>query len=56
MWSCQKIFDILYYLLDNIFLRFGSKLCRQIVCIPMGTYFAPIAADLFFSFVMRETS
>ena len=33
--------------LDNIFLRFGSKLYKQIVGIPMGTYCAPLLADLF---------
>ena len=39
--------DALHYLLDNIFIRFGSKLYRQIVAIPMGTYCAPLVADLF---------
>ena len=39
--------DALHYLLDNIFIRFGSKLYRQIVGIPMGTNFAPLVADLF---------
>ena len=39
--------DALHYLLDNIFIRFGSKSCRQIVCIPMGTNCAPLVADLF---------
>ena len=34
-------------LLDNIFIRFGSKLYRQIVGIPMGTNCAPLVADLF---------
>ena len=47
MWSCQKICDALHYLLDNIFIRFGSTLCRQIVGVPMGTSFAPLVADLF---------
>ena len=37
----------LHYLLDNIFIRFGSKLYRQIVGIPMDTYCAPLVADLF---------
>ena len=37
----------LHYLLDNIFVRFGSKLYRQIVSIPMGTNCAPLVADLF---------
>ena len=36
-----------HYLLDNIFIRFGSKLYRQNVGIPMGTNCAPLVADLF---------
>ena len=39
--------DALHYLLNNIFIRFGSKLYRQIVGIPMGTDCAPLVADLF---------
>ena len=39
--------DALHYLLDNLFTRFGSKLYRQIVGIPMGTNCAPLVADLF---------
>ena len=46
--------DALHYLLDNIFIRFGSKLYRQIVGIRMGTNCAPLVEDLF-CFVMRET-
>ena len=40
-------YNALHYLLDNIFIRFGSKLYRQIVGIPMGTNCAPLVADLF---------
>ena len=47
LWSCQKMCDALHNLLDNIFIRFGSKLYRQIVGIPMGTNCAPLVADLF---------
>ena len=43
----QKMCDALHYLLDNIFIRFGSKFYRQIVGIPMGTNCAPLVADLF---------
>ena len=39
--------DALHYLLDNICIRFGSKLYRQIVDIPMGTNCAFLVADLF---------
>ena len=41
LWSC------LTFLLDNIYIRIGSKLYRQIVGIPMGTNCAPLVADLF---------
>ena len=47
LWSSQKMCDALHYLLDNIFIRFGSKLYRQIVGIPMGANCAPLVADLF---------
>ena len=46
LWSCQKMCDALHYLLDNIFIRFGSKLYRQTVGIPIGTNCAPLVADL----------
>ena len=36
-WSCQNVCDALTFLLDNIFIRFGTKLYRQVVGIPMGT-------------------
>ena len=39
--------EALTYFLDNIFFRFGTKLYRQIVGIPMGTNCAPLIADLF---------
>ena len=39
--------EALIYLFDNIYIRFGTKLYRQIVGIPMGTNSAPLVADLF---------
>ena len=39
--------DALTFLLDNIFIRFGTGLCRQVVGIPVGTGCAPLVADLF---------
>ena len=33
--------------MDNIYIRFGTKLYKQIVGIPMGTNCAPLVADLF---------
>ena len=47
LWSCQKVCEALTFLLDNIYIRFGSKLYRQIVGIPMGTNCVPLVADLF---------
>ena len=47
LWSCQKMCDAVHCLLDNLFIRFGSKLYRQIVGIPMGTNCALLVADLF---------
>ena len=38
LWSCQKVCEALIFLLGNIYIRLGSKLYRQIVDIPMGTY------------------
>ena len=46
-WSCQNVCEALIYRLDNIYIRFGTKLYRQIVGIPMGTNCAPLVADLF---------
>ena len=37
----------MYILLDNIYIRFGTKLYRQIVGIPLGTNCAHFVADLF---------
>ena len=39
--------EALIFLLDNVYIRFGTKLYRQIVGIPMGTNCAPLVADLF---------
>ena len=47
LWSCQNVCDALSFLLNNIYIRFGTKLYRQIVGIPMGTNCAPLVADLF---------
>ena len=54
LWSCQKSCDALHYLLDNIFIRFGSKLYRQIKGFPMVTYCAPLVADLFLFYNERD--
>ena len=43
--------DALHY---NIFIRFGSKLYRQIVGIPTVTNCAPLVADLFLFCYKRD--
>ena len=47
IWAYQNVCGALSFLLDNIYIRFGTKLYRQIVGIPMGTNCAPLVADLF---------
>ena len=39
--------DALTFLLDNIFILFGTNMYRQVVAIPKGTNCAPLVADLF---------
>ena len=46
--------EALTFLLDNIYIRFGIKLFRQIVGIPMGTNCTPLVADLFMSCYERD--
>ena len=46
-WSCQIVCDTLTFFWDSIFIRFGTKLYKQVVGIPMGTDCAPLVADLF---------
>ena len=55
LWSCQKVCDAFVYILDNIFIRFGTKLYRQTIGIPMGTNIcAPLVADLYLSCYERD--
>ena len=46
-WTCFDFITALEFLLDNIFVRFGKTVYRQIIGIPMGTNCAPLIADLF---------
>ena len=55
MWSWQNVCEALSFLLDNIYIRFGTKLYRQIDGIQMGTNCAPLVADLVYS-AMKEIS
>ena len=51
--SCQKVCDALHYFLDNIFLRFVSKLYRQIVGIPM-VLIVILLLQICFCFVIND--
>ena len=46
-YTASDICKMIEFLVDNIFVRFGGQLFRQIVGIPMGTNCAPLLADLF---------
>ena len=52
--SCLNECEALTFLLDNIFIQFGTKLYRQVVGIPMGTDCAPLVADLFLFYYERD--
>ena len=39
--------DALTFLLDGVFVRFGTGLCGRVVGVPVGTNCAPLVADLF---------
>ena len=43
----KDICKMIEFLVDNIYVRFGGQLFRQMVGIPMGTNSAPLLADLF---------
>ena len=40
--------------MDNILIKFGWKVYRQIVGIPVGTNCAPLIADLFLLYYERD--
>jgi len=46
MWTCHIVCKPLSFILDNVFVRFGDAVYRQVVGIPMDTNCAPIVADL----------
>ena len=48
MYRCADLF------VGQIFIRFGTKLYRHVVGIPMGTYCVPLVADLFLICYKRD--
>ena len=53
LWSCQKMCDALHYLLDNIFIRFGSKLYSQL-SVFQWVLIVLLLLQICFCFVMRD--
>ena len=45
--TCEDLCELCGYLIDNIYVIFGSTIMRQVIGIPMGTDCAPLLADLF---------
>ena len=45
--SCRELCLTIDFLTDNIYVRFGSSVFRQVIGIPMGTNSTPLLADLF---------
>ena len=54
LWSYQNVCEALVYLLNNIFIRFGTKVHRQTIGIPMRTNCAPLVADLLLFYYERD--
>ena len=46
-YTANDISKMIEFLVDNIYIRFGGQLFRQMVAIPMGTNCAPLLADFF---------
>ena len=46
-YTASDICKMIEFLVDNIYVKFGGQLFRQMVGIPMGTNCAPLLADLF---------
>ena len=47
LYTADQICRMVEFLIDNIFVKFGGCLFRQIIGIPVGTNCAPLLADLF---------
>jgi hypothetical protein len=43
----MDLIEALTFLLDNIYVRFGTSIYKEVIGIPMGTTCAPLVADLF---------
>ena len=47
LFSCRELCFAIDFLIDNIHVRFGNSVLRQVVGIPIGNNGAPLLVDLF---------
>ena len=47
LFSCRELCLAIDFLIDNIYVRFGNSVLRQVVGIPIGNNGAPLLVDLF---------
>lgn len=43
-----------YFLLDNIYVKFGTSIYEQVFCIPTGPFYAHLVTDLILYFHERS--
>ena len=53
-YTASDICKMTEFLVDNIYVRFGGQLLRQMVGVPIGTNCAPLLADLFLYSYVNE--
>ena len=46
-WTCTDVCEVVRFVLDNAYIKFGHDLYKQAVGIPMVANYAPLMADLF---------
>lgn len=46
MWTCTDVCNALKFLMDNLYVKFGYCIFKQIIGVPMGSSCAPLIADL----------
>jgi len=49
--DAQTLITMINWLIDNTYIRIGSRVFRQVIGIPMGTDCAPFLANLFLFFL-----
>ena len=47
IWIVKKMIRVMNWLIDNIYVKFGDQVVRQVIGTPMGTDCAPFLVNLF---------